>query len=126
MLGFLSQSFRRGLQVAGTSKSFGVSVMRPQISRQLVPSQSSFLQSSKPFHSTAIASGKLKNKKAATKRFIVRGSGRVLYKHAGKSHINAHKNHRRLARLGETAELKGTFKKNMFDLLPGNGVSIKR
>jgi large subunit ribosomal protein L35 len=50
--------------------------------------------------------GKAKTKKAAKKRFKVTGSGKVVHKKAGKSHLLGKKSSRRKRRLSGDHEVK--------------------
>mmetsp|Transcript_392 Transcript_392/g.401 ORF Transcript_392/g.401 Transcript_392/m.401 type:complete len:147 (-) Transcript_392:107-547(-) len=59
----------------------------------------------------------VKTKKSAAKRFIITGKGKLKYKRAGKSHLNAHKSRVRINRLNVMGILKGRLAKNMRKLL---------
>ncbi|KAJ1412993.1 hypothetical protein B484DRAFT_402162 [Ochromonadaceae sp. CCMP2298] len=59
----------------------------------------------------------LKTKKAAAKRFIVTGSGRMKCGHSGKGHLNTGKSRVRLNRLNDKMYLKGTMLRNMRKLI---------
>ena len=50
----------------------------------------------------------IKTKKSASKRFKITASGKVLYPHAGRRHLNQAKNAKRRRRLGKTGVVDTT------------------
>lgn len=66
--------------------------------------------------------GKAKTKKAAKKRFKVTGSGKILHKKAGKSHLLSKKSSRRKRRLSNDSQVnsKKQVKEIKNKLLPND------
>ena len=60
---------------------------------------------------------KMKSKKAATKRFKITGSGRVMHKQTGKGHLLSKKSRRRKRRLSAESEIKGRPARTIRDTL---------
>ncbi len=60
---------------------------------------------------------KMKSKKAATKRFKITGSGRVMHKQTGQGHLLSKKSRRRKRRLSVQGEIKGRPARTIRDTL---------
>ncbi|MFH0908956.1 MAG: 50S ribosomal protein L35 [bacterium] len=62
--------------------------------------------------------GKQKTKKAVVKRFRKTKRGKVLFAHAGKSHLNSHKSRKRKRNLRRTGKASPGFEKRLSVLMP--------
>jgi large subunit ribosomal protein L35 len=60
---------------------------------------------------------KMKTHSGAKKRFRTTGSGKVVHRKAGKTHLNEHKPSKRLRRIDAFGELKGGDAKTIKKLL---------
>ena len=68
-------------------------------------------------HTTAGHKKALKTKKAAAKRLIVTGKGKIKRGHAFRRHLTGHKSPKRKRRLAATEVLTGTWAKKMKKLI---------
>ena len=66
-----------------------------------------------------MSKAKCKTKKAVAKRFKITGTGRLLHKQAGRSHLLSKKASKRKRRLRALGEITGRDKMRMKRLLPG-------
>jgi len=66
-----------------------------------------------------MSKAKCKTKKAVAKRFKITGTGRLLHKQAGRSHLLSKKTSKRKRRLRALGEITGRDKIRMKRLLPG-------
>ena len=62
--------------------------------------------------------GKQKTKKAVAKRFRRTKRGKILFAHAGKSHLNTHKSRKRKRSLRRTGKASPGFEKRLSVMLP--------
>ncbi len=61
---------------------------------------------------------KMKTRRATTKRFKLTGTGKLMHKPTGMSHLRSGKSSRRKRRLSGDAELAGGYKRQMMRCLP--------
>jgi len=66
-----------------------------------------------------MSKAKSKTKKAVAKRFKITGTGRLLHKQAGRSHLLSKKTSKRKRHLRALGEITGQDKTRMKRLLPG-------
>jgi large subunit ribosomal protein L35 len=65
-----------------------------------------------------VAKFKMKTKKAAAKRFKITGSGRVMHRPTGLSHLLSKKSSRRKRKLGIETEMSGRRASKLARLMP--------
>ena len=59
-----------------------------------------------------------KTKKSATKRFKISATGKVMFRGAGKRHLNGHKSSKHKRRLGQTKAVHKTMEHHVLDVMP--------
>jgi len=64
-----------------------------------------------------MAKKKQKTRKSVAKRFKVTKTGKILHRRQGGRHLKIHKTKRRLRRLKQMSEVKGTFKRKIKKML---------
>lgn len=62
--------------------------------------------------------GKMKTKRAVTKRFKRTGSGKIVHKQQAQHHLAMKKSSRRMRRMGQMKTLQGADLRNIDKLLP--------
>ena len=59
-----------------------------------------------------------KTKKAAAKRFKITATGKVMFRGAGKRHLNGHKSSKHKRRIGNASAVSETHKHHITDVMP--------